>query len=409
MKIIGYNSSHDTCIAQFDSDSWEVDFLYYEDRFRRAKHFSPDYDHNHSHAVERMKLKDSPPDHFIGASFDRRVYDWGFENLSQENRKLQREILAFCKEEQLTYERIQVIKEKYKEHFMEWGENIKNNPTYNYDGVDYSYTESPIDDSLHATVAKQLGLTEYHYEVEHHLYHAECGYYFSDYRKGDEFNDPESAICIVQDGGGAVRLCEDYPNYQEVESIYLCSPDSKPELQWQRLSNYRSIDSMGSRDFPNELKSALAYTPELTIEHDGAEIVISSAPSSGMNFSAASMYFGFDKLGRAAGKVMGAAAIHYYNQDAYSPDISTHAVCNLVEQKAYDYTCTLIQKGIDLNPDCKNILLSGGYALNCTNNAKYLTAFPDYQFFVDPVANDAGTAIGSAIRLARAINVGEEI
>ena len=62
-----------------------------------------------------------------------------------------------------------------------------------------------------------------------------------------------------------------------------------------------------------------------------------------------------------------------------------------------------------MNPDCKNILLSGGYALNCTNNAKYLDAFPDYQFFVDPVANDAGTAIGSAIRLARSLNLGEEL
>ena len=45
--------------------------------------------------------------------------------------------------------------------------------------------------------------------------------------------------------------------------------------------------------------------------------------------------------------------------------------------------------------------LSGGFSLNCTNNAKYLREFPDHQFFVDPVAHDGGTAIGGAINLAK--------
>jgi len=53
--------------------------------------------------------------------------------------------------------------------------------------------------------------------------------------------------------------------------------------------------------------------------------------------------------------------------------------------------------------------LSGGYALNCTNNAKYLDAFPNHQIFVDPVAHDGGTAVGGAIRLARALKHGEEV
>ena len=397
MKIIGYNSSHDTSLAQFDTDKWEVDFLYYEDRFRRAKHYSPDEEHQHSHIIESKNI--DQPDHFIGASFDRREYNWCFKNLSQENRKLQREILEFCKEEQLTAERIQVIKEKYKECFEEHGGDV-----LRHNGVEYSITDSPVDDEMHATVAMQLGLEEFHYEIEHHIYHAECGYYFSDY-----FEEEEEAICIVQDGGGACRFHKDYPNYQEVESIYLCSPFKHPELQWQRLSNYRSVDKLTSNSFPNEMKNALSYTPEVVLEEFDAEIVISSAPSNGMNFSAASLYFGFDKLGRSAGKVMGAAAIHEYEKDSDYPDISIHSMCNLIEQNSFDWTCKLIQKGINMNPDCKNILLSGGYALNCTNNAKYLDAFPDYQFFVDPVANDAGTAIGSAIRLGRTLNLGEEL
>ena len=82
-------------------------------------------------------------------------------------------------------------------------------------------------------------------------------------------------------------------------------------------------------------------------------------------------------------------------------------MCNLLQQKSFDYTCGVIQRAIDLNPDCKNIILSGGFALNCTNNAKYLERFPDHQFFVDPVAHDGGTA-GGAIRLfSRALKHGE--
>jgi len=46
--------------------------------------------------------------------------------------------------------------------------------------------------------------------------------------------------------------------------------------------------------------------------------------------------------------------------------------------------------------DCKNIILSGGYHMNCANNFKLVKHFPECNFFVDPIANDAGTAVGAA-------------
>jgi len=48
--------------------------------------------------------------------------------------------------------------------------------------------------------------------------------------------------------------------------------------------------------------------------------------------------------------------------------------------------------------------LSGGYSLNCTNNYKYLQAFPEYQFFVDPIPHDGGTAVGAALEEWRKLN-----
>lgn len=68
------------------------------------------------------------------------------------------------------------------------------------------------------------------------------------------------------------------------------------------------------------------------------------------------------------------------------------AKCQLETERQ---TIRLIQKALDLSGS-KNIVLSGGYFLNCVNNFNYLKHFPDVNFFVDPISYDAGTAIGAA-------------
>ena len=73
----------------------------------------------------------------------------------------------------------------------------------------------------------------------------------------------------------------------------------------------------------------------------------------------------------------------------------------------FEYTCDLIQRAIDYKPDCKNIILTGGFALNCTNNYKYLSRFPDYQIFVDPIPHDGGTAAGAGLQMYQFMLEGE--
>jgi carbamoyltransferase len=38
----------------------------------------------------------------------------------------------------------------------------------------------------------------------------------------------------------------------------------------------------------------------------------------------------------------------------------------------------------------------GGYFLNCVTNYYLQKRFPDIEFYFEPIANDAGTAIGAA-------------
>ena len=57
----------------------------------------------------------------------------------------------------------------------------------------------------------------------------------------------------------------------------------------------------------------------------------------------------------------------------------------------------LIKKAIELG-DSKNIVLSGGCALNCVANYEYLKHLPEgYKLYVEPISTDAGTAVGMAL------------
>ena len=45
--------------------------------------------------------------------------------------------------------------------------------------------------------------------------------------------------------------------------------------------------------------------------------------------------------------------------------------------------------------DQHGISLTGGYALNCVNNYEYIKAFPNVNFYFDPLSNDGGTSVGA--------------
>lgn len=66
-----------------------------------------------------------------------------------------------------------------------------------------------------------------------------------------------------------------------------------------------------------------------------------------------------------------------------------------IQQETQEKVGDLIQKAIDLTGQ-KNVVISGGYALNCVANYNYKKRFPEIKLFVDPVAHDGGTSIGLA-------------
>ncbi len=70
----------------------------------------------------------------------------------------------------------------------------------------------------------------------------------------------------------------------------------------------------------------------------------------------------------------------------------------LVQTESQQMVLDLIRKAVKMSGN-KNVVLSGGYALNCVANYWYLGQLKDegINLFVEPVSNDAGTAMGAAL------------
>ncbi len=373
--ILGINISHDTSIAVVNNGIL-VD-VFEEERCRRGKYWSPSANEDVRLQSIEQKIDVSAIDEVVFASFDRRAYDYNVpEDLIFDRLKTR----EFAKD----FSHRQLSREKLKDIAEEW---------------DLSFAHYPnIDDTKIADdiATGQLGLDrgDYYYQNEHHLHHAWCGFNLAP--------QMEDALIIVMDGGGCRKLWDMYPTHQEIESIYYGTKgNDRTEITplYQKLSNLRFIHDV-SEKFPNELHGFLhcPHPDKCNIEDVDYELV--SYPSMGMNFSNMSQALGTDKLGRAAGKVMGMASYGQPLPNYYNKYNLTHQL----EIDSFDYTMELIQKAIEYKPDCKNIILSGGFSLNCTNNYKYLDRLPDYQIFVDPIPHDGGTAAGAALQMYEKMN-----
>ena len=80
------------------------------------------------------------------------------------------------------------------------------------------------------------------------------------------------------------------------------------------------------------------------------------------------------------------------------PSKVTEAAKNLawaVQDETQTLVGDLIEKAVAMTGK-KNIVIAGGYGLNCVANYYYKKRFPDLNIYVDPISHDGGTAIGLA-------------
>jgi len=268
----------------------------------------------------------------------------------------------------------------------------------------------------------------------HHKLHAACAFYRSGF---------ETATALIVDGAGtfipmninAGPFNEEYMTW-ECESIFNCAyPDMFKTL-------YKHQGANGP--FPG------AHVKAIPSEREGEEgyheLVLDDSAGITKAYEAVTQYCGFQPI--EAGKTMGLAPYGKPNPkipsiytdgnggDWVTSDrnviIPTYPNAALVNEGKYSYLNTdesvygskvdlttlenrrdmayavqegsqqqvlnLIFKAVEMTGN-KNVVLSGGYALNCVANYWYLDKLNEagINLYVEPVSNDAGTAIGAAM------------
>ena len=268
----------------------------------------------------------------------------------------------------------------------------------------------------------------------HHKLHAACSFYRSGF---------ESATAVIVDGAGtfipmninAGAFNEEFMTW-ECESIFTCNyPDA-----FKTLYKHQG----GNGPYPG---TRIPYIPSDREGEEGFhELVLDDAAGIVKAYEAVTQYCGFQPI--EAGKTMGLAPYGKPNPkippiytDGHggmwtssdrSVIIPTYPNAALVNEAKYDYLQTqqdvidsktdlttqenrrdlayavqegsqeqvlkLIMKAVEMTGN-KNVVLSGGYALNCVANYWYLDKLnkEGIKLYVEPVSNDAGTAMGAAM------------
>jgi len=231
------------------------------------------------------------------------------------------------------------------------------------------------DEEIVSCILSQLKYKKYIFnKKEHHMYHAVSGFYFSNFNK---------AIALISDGGG-----ESVFNIilRSLQSIYLID-NYKVETKYKFLTNRRSIF----------LHQPVKKIHEYETKVENVEYTISNQKKAGFAYLDFMFDAGFRQF--EEGQLMGIAA--YVNKNT-NLDKNTLKLANKAQEETFQHIVELIERSKKYS-DCKNIILSGGYHLNCSNNFKLVKKYPKYNFFVDPISHDGGTAVGAAYYYANYI------
>ncbi len=255
----------------------------------------------------------------------------------------------------------------------------------------------------------------------HHRLHAACAFYRSGF---------DEATAVIVDGAGTfmpMNVNGEETIGWETETVFECKyPDEIRTV-------YKHIGTRGPH-----------YGGKLQISEGDNEYTAFLSDTAGIvkAYEAATQYCGFSAI--EAGKTMGlfpygeensnipkmfnydsmipttnrnliiptypnAGAInagHYTEletneEDFVDTDLTTlknrRDIAYAVQTQTQDRVTQLIKEAVEMT-GIKNVVISGGYGLNCVANYHYLKELDDdIKIYAEPISNDAGTALGAAL------------
>jgi len=292
-------------------------------------------------------------------------------------------------------------------------------------------------DDVYTGLARKLGLisrkedNHNHPQVVdlsfmHHKLHAACAFYRSGF---------DDAVALIVDGAGTfIQLM--YGNEPlwvwEVESIIDCGYPSQFKTLYKNYGAREPVAGTYMDKCPSDQFGEAGEFHEAWLS-DRAGIV--------KTYEAVTEYCGFSSI--EAGKTMGlfpygkpndkipklfdfTSKVPLSNRNLIVPAYPSSSVVNsalfdyldelpqegedvtkLQSRRDLAYACQtqtqeqvvrLIRKAVEISGK-KNVVISGGYGLNCVANYHYLEQLKDegINIYVEPISNDAGTAMGAGL------------
>lgn len=291
-------------------------------------------------------------------------------------------------------------------------------------------------DNMYVGLARKLGLIDRKQDLynhpqvidlsrTHHKLHAACAFYRSGF---------DTAVSLVVDGAGTfipVTMGRSTEMTWELESIFTCQYPADIKTIYKHQAGRGPWGSAKIAEFSSEGEG----------EEGTHEFVLDESAGITKAYEAVTQYCGWPPI--EAGKTMG--LFPYGKPNDQVPQIytdggggswktsdrnviiPTYPNGAVVNEGRYEYLKTpqdvedltklqnrrdmayaiqvesqamvldLIRKAVEMSGN-KNVVLSGGYGLNCVANYWYLEQLKNegINLYVEPVSNDAGTAIGAA-------------
>ena len=290
-------------------------------------------------------------------------------------------------------------------------------------------------EDIYTGLARKIGLIQEHYSPDphpqvidmamfHHKMHAGLAFYRSGF---------EEAVALIVDGAGTffpLTVSGQEMVIWETESIYSCKYPDEIKTLHKTMNTKDMLVAGYIKDFDGG-----EWEPNATFN-------VSLGEKAGIvkAYEAVTEYCGWSAI--EAGKTMGLfpygesdnsfpnildendLPIPTTNRNLIVPRYPNGAVVNAnayttlnnhdgedvtllqnrrnmayaVQTETQKAVVELIRHSVELS-GCKNVVISGGYGLNCVANYHYLDALKDegINIYVEPISNDAGTAMGAAM------------
>lgn len=258
----------------------------------------------------------------------------------------------------------------------------------------------------------------------HHKLHAACAFYRSGFKE---------AAALVVDGAGTfipLTINGDQHIGWETESIFDCSYPNKFRTVYKHIGLRGPIEGGIIDNFDSSPYGEEGYFHEAVITEKAGITKVYEAVTQYCGWSAieAGKTMGlfpygkpnenipplFDTSGRVPLSNRNLIVPTYPNAAKVNFDLydflvqsTTGDVTYLENRRDMAYACQietqeqvlrLIRKAVE-DTGHKKVVISGGYGLNCVANYYYLKHLRDegIEIYVEPISNDAGTAIGAAL------------